>query len=473
MILSYFVDEINNFHLIIIELNGLLIIRNQQEIKMKLTVIGSGYVGLVTGTCFADMGNDVWCVDIDEKKIKTIKKGKIPIYEPGLEELIKRNMAEDRLIFTTDLKEGLSESLYIFIAVGTPQNEDGSADLQHVLDAAGSVGKLMDGYKVIINKSTVPIGTSEKVRAVIREELDKRGRADLGFDLVSNPEFLKEGSAIEDFMKPDRIIIGTDNEKTTQLMRELYSPFLRKGDRIFFMDIASSELTKYAANSMLAARISFMNELSRLCELTGGDVEQVRKGIGSDNRIGKSFLYAGIGYGGSCFPKDVKALIQTYHEYGIESKILKAVDHVNNNQRNIFIDKISAHFNNDVKNITFAVWGLSFKPQTDDMRDAPSVDIINGLRERGARFKVYDPVAMEVAKSILGHDSIEFMSHYYDSLKETDALLLLTEWHQFREPDFNRMKSLMKGPVIFDGRNQYDPDKIREKGFIYYCIGRK
>ncbi len=440
---------------------------------MKLTVIGSGYVGLVTGTCFADMGNDVFCVDIDEKKIKNIKKGKIPIYEPGLEELIRRNQAEGRLTFTTNLNDGLKESLYIFIAVGTPQNEDGSADLQHVLDVAGNIGRLMTEYKVIINKSTVPIGTSEKVRDVISEELAKRGRADLQFDLVSNPEFLKEGSAIEDFMKPDRIILGTDNEKTTQLMRELYSPFLRKGDRIFFMDIASSELTKYAANSMLASRISFMNELSRLCEKTGGDIEQVRKGIGSDNRIGKSFLYAGVGYGGSCFPKDVKALIQTYSEFGLESKILKAVDQVNHDQKLTFVDKILSHFKHDVKNLIFAVWGLSFKPQTDDMREAPSIDIINGLRAKGARFKAYDPVAAAAARSILGNNNIEFMSHYYDSLKGADALLLLTEWHQFREPDFNKIKSLMKSPVIFDGRNQYDPDKIREKGFTYYCIGRK
>lgn len=440
---------------------------------MKLTVVGTGYVGLVTGTCFADMGNDVWCVDIDTSKINNLKNGKIPIYEPGLEELIRRNSSEERLKFTTDIRDGLKESLYIFIAVGTPPSEDGSADLQHVLEVARNIGSLMEDYKVIINKSTVPIGTSEKVREVVTEELEKRGRGDTGFDLVSNPEFLKEGSAIDDFMKPDRIIIGTDNDRTTELMRELYSPFLRKGDRIYFMDIASSELTKYAANSMLATRISFMNELSNLCELTGGDIEQVRRGIGSDNRIGKSFLYAGIGYGGSCFPKDVKAMINTYRELGIESKILSAVDEVNKYQRTHFIKKVLSHYSNNVSGKTFAVWGLSFKPETDDMREAPSIDIINGLREKGARFRAYDPVAVEVARSILSDDDIEFMSHYYDTLKGVDALLLLTEWHQFREPDFNRIKSLMKTPVIFDGRNQYEPDKMTEKGFTYYCMGRK
>ncbi len=439
---------------------------------MKLTIIGTGYVGLVTGTCFADMGNDVWCVDIDKSKIKNLKKNIIPIYEPGLGELIKRNYTEKRLIFTTDLIEGLKESLYIFIAVGTPPNEDGSADLQHVLNVARDIGKQMEEYKVIINKSTVPIGTSEKVREVIQEELEKRGRGDIEFDLVSNPEFLKEGSAIDDFLKPDRIIIGTENTRTTELMRELYSPFLRKGDRIYFMDIASSELTKYAANAMLATRISFMNELSKLCELTGGDIENVRKGIGSDNRIGKSFLYAGIGYGGSCFPKDVKALIQTYDEFSMESQILKAVEAVNRDQKIWFVEKVLEHYKGDVKGRTFAVWGLSFKPQTDDMREAPSIDIIGKLKEYGASFKAYDPAALEVAKSIIGNDKIEYMSDYYSTLVNADALLLLTEWHQFREPDYNRIISSLKDPVIFDGRNQYEPDRMKEKGFIYYCIGR-
>ncbi len=439
---------------------------------MKLTVIGSGYVGLVTGTCFADMGNDVWCVDIDENKIENLKKGIIPIYEPGLEERIKRNYSEERLKFTTDLKEGIDDSLYIFIAVGTPPDENGSADLQHVLNVARNIGKNIDKYTLIINKSTVPIGTSEKVREVLKEELDKRGRSDIEFDLVSNPEFLKEGSAIDDFMKPDRIIIGTDNDRTTEHMRELYSQFVRKGDRIFFMDIASSELTKYAANAMLATRISFMNELAILCDTTGADVENVRKGIGSDNRIGKSFLYAGIGYGGSCFPKDVKAVIQTSREYGLDAKILSAVEEINKDQRQRFIHKILEHWKGDVKGKTFAVWGLSFKPQTDDMREAPSIDIIESLREKGANFKAHDPVAMDVAKSILGNDNIEYMKHYYDALKDVDALLLLTEWHMFREPDFEKMKSLMKNPLIFDGRNQYEPEKMKRRGFVYYCIGR-
>ncbi len=439
---------------------------------MKLTVVGTGYVGLVTGTCFADMGNDVWCVDIDENKIENLKKGIVPIYEPGLEEMIKRNYSEERLIFTTDINKGLKESLYIFIAVGTPPNEDGSADLKHVLDVARDIGKNIDEYKVIINKSTVPIGTSEKVREVVKEELDKRGKGDIEFDLVSNPEFLKEGSAIEDFMKPDRIIIGTDNHRTTEHMRELYSPFLRKGDRIIFMDIASSELTKYAANAMLATRISFMNELSILCEKTGADIENVRKGIGSDNRIGKSFLYAGVGYGGSCFPKDVKAVIQTSKELGLDSKILNSVEEVNKDQRARFIDKVLEHWQGDVKGKTFAVWGLSFKPQTDDMREAPSIDIIKALRDKGARLKAHDPVAMDVAKSILGNDNIEYHTHYYETLNDADALLLLTEWHQFREPDFDKMKSLMKNYIIFDGRNQYEPEKMDKKGFVYYCIGR-
>lgn len=439
---------------------------------MKLTVVGSGYVGLVTGTCFSDMGNDVWCVDIDKNKIENLKRGIIPIYEPGLEEMIKRNYSEGRLRFTTDIKDGIRESLYVFIAVGTPSDENGSADLQHILNVTKDIGKNIEKYTIIVNKSTAPIGTSEKIRDVVRGELEKRGRGDIEFDLVSNPEFLKEGSAIEDFMKPDRIIIGTDNTKSTELMRELYSPFVRKGNRVYIMDIPSSELTKYAANAMLATRISFMNEMALLCELSGADIENVRKGIGSDTRIGQAFLFAGIGYGGSCFPKDVKAIIQTSKEFGLDSTILSAVEEVNRNQRKMFIKKVTDHWEGDIKGKTFAVWGLSFKPQTDDMRDAPSIDIIRSLKEKGARFRAHDPVATSTAQSILGNKDIEYIPHYYEALKGVDALLLLTEWHHFREPDFERMKSLMKNSIIFDGRNQYDPSKMTEMGFIYYCIGR-
>ncbi len=438
---------------------------------MKITIIGSGYVGLVTGTCFAEMGNDVLCVDIDEKKIKNLKKGIVPIYEPGLGEMIERNLSEGRLNFTTDINEGIKDSQFIFIAVGTPQGEDGSADLQYVVNAARDIGRKIEKYTVIVNKSTVPVGTYIKVKQAINEELRKRGK-EIEFDVVSNPEFLKEGSAIEDFMKPDRVIIGTDNEQSTRLMKDLYSPFFRKGDRILIMDIPSSELTKYASNAMLAAKITFMNELSVLCEKVGADIEFVRRGIGSDTRIGSAFLFAGLGYGGSCFPKDVKALIQTSNDLGLDAKILSSVDKVNKEQRYRFIEKIIKHFNNDVKGKTFAVWGLSFKPQTDDMREAPSIDIINKLREMGARIKAHDPIAMGTAKAVLGSKDIEYITNYYDTLKNADALLLLTEWHQFRKPDFEKMKTLMKNPVIFDGRNQYEPSVMKEKGFVYFCFGR-
>lgn len=443
-----------------------------QEVKLKLTVVGSGYVGLVTGACFAEMGNDVWCVDIDRKKIENLKRGSIPIFEPGLEEITRRNYGEGRLRFTTDIKESLKESLFVFIAVGTPPDEDGSADLQHVLNVARDIGKNLDRYIIIVNKSTVPVGTAAKVRNAVSEELEKRNSLDIEFDVVSNPEFLKEGNAIEDFMRPDRIIIGTDNVRTAELMRELYGPFVRNGHPIYIMDILSAELTKYAANAMLATRISFMNEMAILCESTGADIEMVRHGIGSDTRIGMAFLYAGIGYGGSCFPKDVKAIIKTYQEYGLDARILNAVDDINRNQRKRFVEKVLHHFNGNLKDLTFAVWGLSFKPQTDDMREAASIDILNSLRERGATLRAHDPVAMDIARNILGDDRIEYISHYYDALKGVDALLLLTEWHQFRRPDFEKIKSLMKSPVIFDGRNQYEPVKMKERGFVYYCIGR-
>ncbi len=439
---------------------------------MKLTVVGSGYVGLVTGTCFAEMGNDVWCVDIDESKIENLKKGIIPIFEPGLEEMVRRNSEEGRLKFTTRLEEGLGESLFVFIAVGTPPDEDGSADLQHVLGVAREVGRKMSRYLIVVNKSTVPVGTADRVRSAMREELEGRGLADMEFDVVSNPEFLKEGDAIEDFMRADRVIIGTDNVRTGELMKELYSPFQRKAEKIIIMDVRSAELTKYAANSMLATRISFMNELSRLCEKTGADIEKVREGIGSDSRIGRSFLYAGLGYGGSCFPKDVKALIKTSQEYGLDSRVLIAVEEVNKSQRGYFVDKILKYYNNEVKGLLFAVWGLAFKPQTDDMREAASLDIINALRALGARFRVHDPVAMDNTRRILGSNQIEYITHYYDVLEGADALLLLTEWHQFRNPDYEKMKSIMKKAVVFDGRNQYDPLRMKESGFDYFCVGR-
>ena len=439
---------------------------------MKVTVVGSGYVGLVTGACFAEMGNDVYCVDIDQKKIENLKKGILPIYEPGLEEIVKRNYSGGRLRFTTDIKEGLDDSLFMFIAVGTPPDEDGSADLQHVLAVARDIGRKMEKYVIIVNKSTVPVGTADRVREAVREELTKRGRGELEFDVVSNPEFLKEGAAIEDFMRPDRIIVGTDNVRTGELIKELYAPFVRNGHPIFIMGVRSAELTKYAANAMLATRISFMNELSRLCEISGADIESIRQGIGSDTRIGMPFLYAGLGYGGSCFPKDVKALIQTSKEFGLEAKVLQAVEEINHEQRYRFAENVKKHFGGDVKGKTFAVWGLSFKPQTDDMREAPAIDIISVLRDAGARFRAHDPVAMEVAKSIIGDKSVTYVSNYYDALEGADALLLLTEWNQFRRPDYERMKSLLKQPIIFDGRNQYDPAKMKEIGFTYYCIGR-
>ncbi len=439
---------------------------------MKLAVIGTGYVGLVTGACFADMGNDVWCIDIDSKKIEGLKKGVLPIYEPGLEEIVKMNYSEGRLRFTTDLREGIRDVTFAFIAVGTPSDEDGSADLQHVINVAREIGKTMEGYLVIIDKSTVPVGTAEKVRQAVREELDRGGRGEIEFDVVSNPEFLKEGSAVEDFIRPDRVIIGADNARAADLMRELYSTFVRKGDRVMVMDIPSAELTKYAANAMLATRISFMNELSSLCELTGADIESVRKGIGSDSRIGNAFLYAGIGYGGSCFPKDVKALIHTLKDHGFGAEILSSVEKVNRQQRISFLDKITRHMGEDLKGVTFAVWGLAFKPQTDDMREAPAIDIINGLRERGASIRAYDPIAADTARDILGDERIEYLKNNYDVLQGVDALLLLTEWHHFRKPDFQKMKSMMKKPVIFDGRNQYEPEKMKELGFTYFSIGR-
>jgi len=439
---------------------------------MKLAVIGTGYVGLVTGTCFSEMGNDVWCVDVDAKKIDNLNKGIIPIFEPGLEELVKRNHDEGRLRFTTNLAEALEDTLVAFIAVGTPPNEDGSADLSHVITVAREMGKLINKYMIIVDKSTVPVGTAERVRETIRKELSARSQNEVEFDVVSNPEFLKEGNAIEDFMRPERVIIGTDNVRTAEILKELYSPFTRQSERFIIMDIMSSELTKYAANAMLATRISFMNEISQLCERTGADIENVRRGIGSDTRVGKSFLYAGLGYGGSCFPKDVKALIKTSSDLGVEPVLLRSVEEVNKRQRGIFVDKILSHYKNDVKGLCFAVWGLAFKPQTDDMREAPAVDIIKALKAKGAKFKAYDPIAWKNARVLLGDDSIEYVQGNYEALSGCDALILMTEWHHFRNPDFSRIKSTLKQPVIFDGRNQYDKKLIAEKGFTYYGVGR-
>lgn len=437
---------------------------------MKIAVIGTGYVGLVAGTCFAESGNDVICVDVDEKKVKSLQEGIIPIYEPGLKELVLRNQKEERLKFTTDLQSAIESSLLLFIAVGTPPQEDGTADLQYVLAVAKTIGKTMKEFKVVVNKSTVPVGTAQKVRNTIKTELQSRN-AHIEFDVVSNPEFMKEGAAIDDFMKPDRVVIGVDNVRTAEIMKELYDPFVRTGKPILVMDNASAEMTKYAANSMLATKISFMNEVANLCERVGADVDMVRKGIGTDSRIGFPFIFPGVGYGGSCFPKDIKALIQTGKENLTPMPLLNSVDTVNNNQKFVLIPKILKHFSEDIKGKTIAVWGLAFKPKTDDMREAPSINIIQELLKHGASVKAYDPVAEEQARNIFG-DSIVYCKKNYDCLDKADALVLVTEWDEFRRPDWEKMKELMNNPVIFDGRNIYDPLRIREKGFIYYSIGR-
>lgn len=437
---------------------------------MKVSVFGGGYVGLVAGACFAESGNDVICVDIDESRIKNLNEGIIPIYEPGLEEMIKRNVQQRRLFFTTDMEQAVAHGLFLFIAVGTPPSEDGSADLQHVLAVANTVGSYLEDYKIIVDKSTVPVGTADKVRAKITEALNNRG-ADFEFDVVSNPEFLREGAAINDFMQPDRVVIGTDNPRTAALMNELYSPFMKTQDCLINMDIRSAEMTKYAANSMLATKISFMNEISRLCEKVGANVDDVRIGIGTDNRIGPSFLFPGIGYGGSCFPKDVQALIRTGNENDCDMKLLQSVEAVNADQKNYLLNMIKSEYGEDLSGLTFGVWGLSFKPQTDDMREAPSRIILNGLLEKGARIFASDPAAIEEAKKIWPNE-IEFKDYYYDVLEGADALLILTEWNDFKRPDFVRIKELLKHPVIFDGRNMYDPKNIKSKGFKYFSIGR-
>ena len=439
---------------------------------MRMAVIGTGYVGLVTGTCFAEMGNTVWCVDVDEKKIENLKNGIIPIYEPGLSEMVERNHSSGSLNFTTDIAQALDKSEIAFIAVGTPMGEDGSADLHYVLSVAKSIGENMKHHMYVVDKSTVPVGTAEKVRETIQNELDIR-KSDLTFDVISNPEFLKEGSAVADCMKPDRVVIGVDSERAEAAMRELYKPYFMNNDNLIFMDIPSAEMTKYAANSMLATKISFMNEISNICERVGADVNKVRRGIGSDRRIGFSFIYPGCGYGGSCFPKDVQALIKTAGQYGYESKLLQSVEDVNHAQKEVLVEKVRKRFGDDLKGKTFAVWGLAFKPDTDDMRESPAITIINALTEAGAKIKAYDPKAQREARECYLKDNkdVTYVSGKYEALGDANALILITEWKEFRSPDFYEVKRLLKDPVIFDGRNQYDAKRVREYGIEYYQIG--
>jgi len=440
---------------------------------VKITVIGTGYVGLVTGTCLAEVGNEVLCLDLDAKKIETLKAGGIPIYEPGLEDMVRRNVAAGRLSFTTNIEESVAYGEIQFIAVGTPPDEDGSADLQYVVAAARNIGRHMTGYKLVVDKSTVPVGTADKVRAALQEELSQRGVAH-EFNVASNPEFLKEGAAVDDFMKPDRIVIGTDSEHATALLRQLYTPFQRNHDRLTVMDVKSAELTKYAANAMLATRISFMNELAVLAEKLGADIEQVRHGIGSDPRIGYHFLYAGCGYGGSCFPKDVQALRRTGQENGVTLRVLDAVEEANEAQKQILINKLTARLGTDLKGKHFAMWGLAFKPNTDDMREAPSRSMLEALWAMGASVAAYDPAAMEETRRIYGERAdLLLVDSPMDALKGADALLVVTEWKVFRSPNFDTMKSLLKTPLVFDGRNLYEPQAMRELGFDYLPIGRQ
>ncbi len=432
---------------------------------MKLSVVGTGYVGLVVGTCFAESGNDVVCVDIDERKLSLLRKGESPIYEPGLTDLLKKNIHEKRLSFTSDLVEAVQKSEIIFLALPTPQSEDGSADLQHVLAVASRIGKCMNGYKVVVNKSTVPVGTADKVRDIISKETA------MEFDVVSNPEFLKEGAAVNDFMKPDRIVVGTRSPKALAIMQDLFAPFIRTGNPLIIMDERSAELTKYAANSFLATKVSFMNEIANLCERVGADIDLVRKGMGTDPRVGSQFLFAGIGYGGSCFPKDVAALINSANLHGYDFQILQSVEKVNFRQKEIVVDKIKTHFKNSLRGLKITLWGLAFKPNTDDIREAPSLKIIDALLKEGVSLQLHDPVANEETRKVV-KDAALFFDNNYDALNQADALVIVTEWNEFRRPDFDRMKSLMKQPVIFDGRNIYDPARIKEKGFTYYGIGR-
>ncbi len=431
---------------------------------MKVAVVGTGYVGLVVGACLAESGNDVLCVDKDEAKVRMLRRGKSPIYEPGIEDLLRRNKAEGRLTFTTDLAKAVRQSTIIFIAVGTPQGEDGSADLQHVMGVARQIAKAMNGYKVIVDKSTVPVGTAQKVRDIIRRETTHP------FSVVSNPEFLKQGAAVDDFMKPDRVVIGAEDPRAAELMVALHKPFTRTGAPIMVMDCASAELSKYAANAMLATKISFMNEIANVCEAYGADVDRVRQAMGADRRIGPAFLFPGVGYGGSCFPKDVKALVKFSADKKYDFKILKSVEAVNESQKRLLLRKMDSHFGS-MKGKTIAVWGLAFKPKTDDMREAPAIPIIKTLLEKGAKVHAYDPEAMGMAKSILP-SGVTYHKKNYDALKGADALAVITEWQEFREPDFQRMRSLMKTPVVFDGRNIYQPEQMKELGFTYYSVGR-
>lgn len=439
---------------------------------VKVAVVGTGYVGLVTGTCFAEMGNTVWCVDINKIKIDKLKKGIIPIYEPGLSEMIERNFSVGTLNFTIDIRDALAESKVVFIAVGTPMGEDGSADLQHVLAVAKDIGINMKRHMFIVVKSTVPVGTSEKVRSAVQAELNARN-SELTFDIVSNPEFLKEGNAIADCMKPDRIVIGVDSEKAAIIMKELYKPYVMNTENFILMDIPSAEMTKYAANSMLATKISFMNEISNICERVGANINKVRRGIGSDHRIGFSFIYPGCGYGGSCFPKDVQALIKTADDVGYAAKLLQSVEDVNYAQKSVLVKKVKERFGNDLSGKTFAVWGLAFKPDTDDMRESPAITILQSLTDAGAKIKAYDPKAAREAKEcyLKGNENIIYNDNKYETLKDADALVLITEWKEFRSPDFYEIKRLLREPVIFDGRNQYDAKRVWEYGIDYYQIG--
>ena len=435
---------------------------------MKICVIGTGYVGLVVGACFAEMGNFVICVDNDEEKLKKLKNGIVPIYEPGLEDLIKFNVGEKRLSFSSDLEMAVKNSLVCFIAVGTPQGEDGSADMKYVYTVAEQIGKALNGYKVIVDKSTVPVGTAEKVEEIIKNNAKEEFKNE--FDVVSNPEFLKQGAAVDDSLKPDRIVIGSNSERATKIMYELYSPYLRTGNPVITMDVKSAEMTKYAANSFLAVKISYINEIANICEKVGANVDMVRLGMAADRRIGSQFLFPGLGYGGSCFPKDVKALLNTAKENGCEYDILKSADSVNFKQREVFIKKIEQYYNNNIKGKTFAVWGLAFKPNTNDMREAPAITIINHLLDKGAKINAYDPKAMESAKMIFG-DKIIYANSSYDALKDTDALILITEWNEFRRPDFNRIRDILNDKIIFDGRNIYDRNILESIGLKYIRIG--
>jgi UDPglucose 6-dehydrogenase len=432
---------------------------------MNISVIGTGYVGLVAGGCFAESGNDVWCVDKDKGKIDRLKQGEIPIYEPGLPEIIERNVREERLTFTTDLDAAVKRSFVIFIAVGTPTSPDGGADLSAVFSVAKAIGKAMDRYKIVVTKSTVPVGTGDQIREILKKETSQP------FDVLSNPEFLKQGAAVEDFMKPDRVVVGANDVRAAEVLRELYAPFVRTGSPVMMVDVRTAEMLKYAANAFLATRISFMNEVANLCEQVGANVDMIRKGLAADSRIGPAFLFPGIGFGGSCFPKDIRALVKTGRDHGYDMKILEAVDSMNLEQPLRFVDKVRGHFSGNLRNKKIAVWGLAFKPQTNDMREAPSIKIIEALLAEGAIVTAYDPEAIEEARSIFG-ERVQFANSNYNCLSNADALLLLTEWPVFRNPNFGRMKDMMKTPVIFDGRNIFDPASVKQLGFNYYSIGR-